>query len=262
MTRVAVVTGAARGIGAATVRALAAAGWDVVAVDSCRDDPRLPYALGTEAELRAVAAEPAADGRVTPLVADAADAAELADAVALAEHEHGALDAMIAAAGVIAGGVPLWEMPREQEEAVLEVDLRAVLTAARVAVPALLRRPQPRDARFIAVASTAATRGLPMLAAYGAAKAGVVGLVRALAAELRGSGVTANAVSPGATRTTMLEETARLYALDTPEWFAGQQPLERLLDPGEVAAMIAWVAGPAASGVTGAALAVDGGLSV
>ena len=262
MTRVAVVTGAARGIGAATVRALAAAGWDVVAVDSCRDDPRLPYALGTEAELRAVAAEPAADGRVTPLVADAADAAELADAVALAEHKNGALDAMIAAAGVIAGGVPLWEMPREQEEAVLEVDLRAVLTAARVAVPALLRRPQPRDARFIAVASTAATRGLPMLAAYGAAKAGVVGLVRALAAELRGSGVTANAVSPGATRTTMLEETARLYALDTPEWFAGQQPLERLLDPGEVAAMIAWVAGPAASGVTGAALAVDGGLSV
>ena len=116
--------------------------------------------------------------------------------------------------------------------------------------------------RFIAVASTAATRGLPMLAAYGAAKAGVVGLVRALAAELRGSGVTANAVNPGATRTTMLEETARLYALDTPEWFAGQQPLERLLDPGEVAAMIAWVAGPAASGVTGAALAVDGGLSV
>ena len=262
MTRVAVVTGAARGIGAATVRALAAHGWDVVAVDSCRDDPRLPYALGTEAELRAVAAKPAADGRVTPLVADAADAAELADAVALAEHEHGALDAMIAAAGVIAGGVPLWEMPREQEEAVLEVDLRAVLTAARVAVPALLRRPQPRDARFIAVASTAATRGLPMLAAYGAAKAGVVGLVRALAAELRGSGVTANAVNPGARRTTMLEETARLYALDTPEWFAGQQPLERLLDPGEVAAMIAWVAGPAASGVTGAALAVDGGLSV
>ena len=149
---------------------------------------------------------------MTAVVADAADAAELAEAVALAEQKHGALDAMIAAAGVIAGGVPLWEMPREQEEAVLDVDLRAVLTAARVAVPALLRRPQPRDARFIAVASTAATRGLPMLAAYTAAKAGVVGLVRALAAELRGAGVTANAVSPGSTRTAMLDESARLYA--------------------------------------------------
>jgi SDR family mycofactocin-dependent oxidoreductase len=260
VTRVAVVTGAARGIGAATVRALATDGWAVVAVDRCRDDPRLPYALGTEAELWAVATEAA--GPVTAVVADAADAAELAEAVGLAEQKHGALDAMIAAAGVIAGGVPLWEMPREQEEAVLDVDLGAVLTAARVAVPALLRRPQPRDARFIAVASTAATRGLPMLAAYTAAKAGVVGMVRALAAELRGTGVTANAVSPGSTRTAMLDESARLYALDSLEAFAAQQPLERLLEPSEVAAMIAWLAGPEASGVTGAALAVDGGLSL
>ena len=257
MTRVALVTGAARGIGAATVRALAADRWAVVAVDSCRDDPRLPYALGTEAELRAVAA----DVGVTPVVGDAANAAELAEAVRLAEVDHGPVDAMIAAAGVIAGGVPLWEMPQEQEEAVLEVDLRAVLTAARVAVPALLRHPQPRDGRFIAVASTAATRGLPMLAAYTAAKAGVVGLVRALAAELRGTGVTANAVSPGATRSAMLDESARLYALESPEEFASQQLLERLLDPSEVAAMIAWLAGPSASGVTGAALAVDAGLS-
>jgi NAD(P)-dependent dehydrogenase (short-subunit alcohol dehydrogenase family) len=101
-----------------------------------------------------------------------------------------------------------------------------------------------------------------MLAAYTAAKAGVVGLVRALAAELRGAGVTANAVSPGSTRTAMLDESARLYALDSAEAFAAQQPLDRLLDPSEVAAMIAWLAGPAASGVTGAALAVDAGLSV
>src|SRR6478609_6456174 len=145
MTRVAVVTGAARGIGAATVYALAADGWAVVAVDRCRDDPRLPYALGTEAELRAVVEQAADDGRVTPVVADAADAAELTEAIALAERKYGALDAMIAAAGVIAGGVPLWKMPQAQEEAVLEVDLRAVLTAGRIAVPALLRHPQPRD---------------------------------------------------------------------------------------------------------------------
>jgi SDR family mycofactocin-dependent oxidoreductase len=262
MTRVAVVTGAARGIGAATVRALAADGWAVVAVDRCKDDPRLPYALGTEAELLAVAAEAGDVGMVTPVVADAADTVELAQAIRLAERMHGELDAFIAAAGVIAGGVPLWEMPPEQEDAVLEIDLRAVMTGARIAVPALLRRPAPRDGRFIAVASTAATRGLPMLAAYSAAKAGVVGLVRALAAELHGTGVTANAVSPGATRTAMLDESARLYELESPEVFASQQPLERLLDPSEVAAMIAWLAGPKASGVTGDALAVDAGLSV
>ena len=97
----------------------------------------------------------------------------------------------------------------------LDVNLGGVLTAARVGVPALLRRPEPREGRFIAVASAAATRGLPMLAAYCAAKAGVTGLVRALAAELGGTGVTANAVSPGSTRTPILDESARLYGLES-----------------------------------------------
>jgi SDR family mycofactocin-dependent oxidoreductase len=260
MTRVAVVTGAARGIGAATVRALAADGWAVVAVDRCADDPRLPYSLGTRAELEAVAAS--GGERVEALPADAADDAAMAHAVAAAEDRFGGLDAMVAAAGVIAGGVPFWEVPREQEQAVLEVDLAAVLIAARVGVPALLRRSEPREGRFLAIASTAATRGLPMLAAYCAAKAGVVGMVRALAVELAGTGVTANAVSPGATDTQILRESARLYGLDSAEAFAGQQPLGRLIAPEEVAAMLAWLAGPASSAMTGAVVAVDGGLSL
>ena len=144
----------------------------------------------------------------------------------------------------------------------MEVNLGGVMTAARVGIPALLRRPEPRDGRFIAVASTAATRGLPMLAAYCAAKAGVVGFVRALAAELRATGVTANAVSPGSTRTAILHETARLYDLADGEAFADQQPIGRLIEPEEVAALIGWLAGPASSGVTGAAIPVDAGLSL
>ena len=109
---------------------------------------------------------------------------------------------------------------------------RARVTLARVAVPALLRRPAPRTGRFLAVASAAATRGLPMLAAYCAAKAGVAGLVRALAVELRGTGVTANAVSPGSTDTPVLAESAGLYGLPTPRTSPRQQPLGRLLEPG------------------------------
>lgn len=263
MSAVAVVTGAARGIGAAAVGALARDGWSVVAVDRCADDPRLPYALATEADLGAVVEScRAAGANVEPVVGDAGESATIGRAIAVAEDRFGGVDAVLSVAGVIAGGVPLWEMPEQQQQAVIETDLIAVMTAARVGVPALLRRPRPRCGRFIAVASTAAARGLPMLAAYCAAKAGVVGLVRALAGELRGTGITANTVSPGSTATSILDESARLYGLMSADAFAAQQPLERLVAPEEVAAMLAWLAGPASSAVTGADLAVDGGLSV
>jgi SDR family mycofactocin-dependent oxidoreductase len=262
MTRVAVVTGAGRGIGAATVEELAAEGWAVVAVDRCADDPRLPYRLATEHDLSEVV-ERAGDGaRVVPVVADACDASAMAGAVQLAEERFGGLDAMIAVAGVIAGGVPLWEMPAEQQEAVLDVNLLAVLVAARAAIPTMLRRPEPRAGRFLAVASVAATRGLPMLTAYCAAKAGVTGLVRALAAELRGTGVTANAVSPGSTATAILDESARLYGLESAEAFSMLQPLGRLITPREVALALAWLARPDTGAITGATVPVDGGLGL
>jgi SDR family mycofactocin-dependent oxidoreductase len=255
--RVALVTGAARGIGAATVTALAADGWCVVATDRCSDDPRLGYPMGTRAELDALQSD-----TVTTAVADTTDPVDLARVVALAESEYGGLDAALAVAGVVAGGVPLWEQDERELQAVLDVDLHGVIALARAAVPALLRRPAPRSGRFIAVSSAAATRGLPMLAAYCAAKAGVNGLVRGLAAELRGTGITASCVSPGSTRTPVLTESARLYDLADVEHFAEQHTLERLLEPEEVAAALLWLAGPHSSGVTGADVAVDGGLAL
>ena len=234
--RVAVVTGAARGIGAATVATLAAAGWKVVAVDRAADDPHVPYPMGQPEQLAAVAS--AGGDSVVAVQADVRDVDGLAKAVAAAEDRWGGVDAAVAVAGVVAGGRPAWEVPAEQERAVLDIDLGGVVNLARVAVPALLRRPEPRHGRFVAVASAAATKGLPMLAAYSAAKAGVAGFVRALAVELAGTGVTANAVSPGSTATAGLTESARLYGLPGPETFAAQQPVGRLLHPDEVAAFI------------------------
>jgi SDR family mycofactocin-dependent oxidoreductase len=264
MSRVAIVTGAARGIGAATVAALANEGWRVVAVDRGTDDPRLPYALGSAAELDAVVAtanHAAGEERVRAELADVTDAPAMAAAVARAD-EWGGLDAVVANAGVIAGGAPAWELPQDEEDAVVEVCLRGVMVAARVGIPALLRRPRPRAGRFVATASTASLRGLPGLAAYCAAKAGVSGFVRALGADLRGTGVTAAAVAPGSTDTPILAESARLYDLEGAPAFAPQQPIERLLDPAEIAATIAFLCGPAGAGITGTTLAVDGGLSI
>jgi SDR family mycofactocin-dependent oxidoreductase len=264
--RVAVVTGAARGIGAATVRELAAAGWSVLAVDRVQDDPDVPYPLATAADLAAVVAAAGrlagAQERVMAFTADVRDATALAAAVAEAETRWGGLDAAIGCAGVIAGGVHQWEVPPGQERAVLDIDLGGVLNLARAAVPALLRRPEPRSGRFLAVASAAATRGLPMLAAYCAAKAGVAGLIRALAVELGPTGVTANAVSPGSTATAMLDESARLYGLPGAADFASSQPAGRLLETDEIAAVLAFLAGPASGAMTGAVVPVDGGLAL
>lgn len=264
MSAVAVVTGAGRGIGAATVATLAEQGWRVLAVDRCEDDPHLPYALAGAGELNSVVAranEAAAAEVARARIADVTDLGAMEAVVARAE-EWGELDAIVANAGVIAGGAPAWEVPPEQERAVLGVCLDGVMVTARAGIPALLRRPAPRRGRFVATASAAATRGLPGLAAYCAAKAGVAGFVRALALDLRGTGVTANAIAPGSTRTPILEESARLYGLDGPEEFAAQVPLERLLEPEEPAALIAWLLGADSAGVTGAMLPVDAGLSI
>jgi SDR family mycofactocin-dependent oxidoreductase len=264
MSRVAVITGAGRGIGAATALALAADGWSLVLVDAPHgglgDELGLGYHLSTAADLDAVVA--AAGSSAVAHYADVRSTDALVAAVERATARFGGLDAAIACAGVIGGGVPQWEVPATTEQAVLDINLGGVLNLARAAVPALLRRPEPRSGRFIAVASAAASRGLPTIAAYCAAKAGVAGLIRSLAVELGPRGVTANAVSPGSTRTAMLAESARIYGLESVEYFAQQQPVQRLLVPAEVAAAIAFLAGAGSGGITGAVVPVDGGLAL
>lgn len=257
--RVAVVTGAARGIGAATVRRLASADWRVVAVDRCADDPRVGYPLASVADLKTVAAE--FPGAVLDVVADVQDHRALADAVELAVDRFGGLDAAVACAAVMAGGRPLWEIADAEWEALFSVGVTGVAALARAAVPAMLERPAPRSGRFVALASAAAHRGLWHLAGYNAAKHAVVGLVKGLAQDLRGTGITATAVSPGSTRTPMLDATAELYHLDSVETFAEHQPVDRLLDPDEVAAVVSWLCSADSSAVTGTVIHADGGFT-
>jgi SDR family mycofactocin-dependent oxidoreductase len=256
VTRVALVTGAARGIGAATVRALVAEGWAVVATDRCSDDPRLRYPMGTRVELEALASD-----MVVPFTADTTTPSDLAAAVALAEERFGGLDAALAVAGGISGGQPVWETGDAVWSTMLGVNVEGVWRLARSAVPALLARPTPRNGRFVAVASAGGTLGLPLLAAYSAAKHAVIGLTRSLAAELGPEGITVNAVAPGSTSTAMLDASAAIYGLDGTAEFASHHQLGRLVEPDEVAAALAWLCSADSSAVTGAVLAVDAGMT-
>jgi SDR family mycofactocin-dependent oxidoreductase len=173
----------------------------------------------------------------------------------------GGLDAALAVAGAIAGGPDAWEVSDELWDAMISINLEGPWRLARAAVPALLQRPAPRQGRFVAVASAGGLVGLPRLSAYCAAKAGVIGFVRALAAELGPHGITANAVAPGSTRTAMLDASAAVYDLDSPEEFAVHHLLARLLDPDEPAALLAWLCSTDSSAITGAVLPADAGMT-
>ncbi len=250
--RVAVITGGARGIGAATGIRLAGAGWKVALIDVADGSDALGYRLADSHDLeRAVAACVAAEStdpttdptgdRFIGLVADVRDQVALDRATAEAADRLGGIDAAVAAAGAIAGGPDTWHTGDATWDAMIGINLTGVFHLARSVVPHLLQRPEPRSGRFVAVASAASVDGLPRLSAYTAAKAGVAGLVRALAAELGPLGITANAVAPGSTRTSMLDASASVYDLASPEEFVIHQPIGRLLDPDEVAAAITWL---------------------
>ena len=257
---VALVTGAARGIGGATARRLAADGWSVALVDICRDIEPLRYAMSTRDDLDATVA--ACGEHAIGLVADVRSQADLDAAVAATVEHFGGLDAAVAAAGVVGGGDPAWKITEEAFQVNIDVNLTGVWRTAKATIPALLERPKPRRGRFVAIASAAGMRGNPTIADYTAAKHGVVGLVRSLALELGPRGVTVNAVAPGSTNTNILQASADLYGLDSTDEFAIHHTIGRNLQPEEIAAGVAWLCAPESGGVTGIVLPIDGGMTV
>lgn len=262
MSALAVVTGAARGIGAAVADRLAADGFDLVLVDVPAPDtvPGLTYPLATADELGATAERCRDRGRDVVTVACDVSAADAAAALTGAVDGR-PLTAAVAVAGVMAGEGPAWTQPDAAFHTDLAVNLFGVVNLARATVPMLLDAPVPARGRFVAVVSSAGTRGLPLLASYVAAKHAALGYVRALAADLAPHGVTANAVLPGSTRTALLDRTARVYGLDSAEGFTANQRIGRLLEPAEIAAAVGYLCSEAAGGVTGTAVAVDGGFT-
>jgi SDR family mycofactocin-dependent oxidoreductase len=266
-SRVALVTGAGRGQGRAEALRLARVGYDLILVDLCADIPAIAYPMATAEDLEETAATAAAAGsRVVARRADVRQHEDLSAAVAAGVDALGGLDAVVANAGVFAAA-PAWETTPEAWEAVLGVNLTGAWNTARVTVPLLLAR---GAGAMVFVASIAGLKGIENLGAYGASKHGVVGLMRALAADLAPRGVRVNAVCPTNVATPLLHH-EEMYRLFSPEDDgADQDGLLRAfasvnkipvpwVEAEDVAAAVAWLLSDDARFVTGAALPVDAG---
>jgi 3-oxoacyl-[acyl-carrier protein] reductase len=241
------ITGAGIGIGHATALAFARAGYHVAVTDVLEREGAATAAAIAEA-----------GGAAAFHRMDVTDTANVNAVVAAVEADHGALDCVVANAG-IARRAPIGEMTDRQWDETHEVNLKGVFRVARAALPAM--RARGRGA-IVALSSISGLLGWTEHAQYNASKAGVIGLVRGLAVEVGPDGVRVNAVVPGLIRTAQSLSVEHSLGPEGLERARGAIPLGRIGEPEDIADCIVFLASDAARYVTGQTLAVDGGLLV
>lgn len=243
----ALVTGGGSGVGRAIALTLARAGVDVTICGR------------REAELAKVAGE---NGRIHGIVADVTDEAAMAALYAQAEAARGPFDIVVANAGM-AGSTPAHKTTLADWQRTLDVNLTGAFLTVKPTLAGMAAR---KAGRIVFIASTAGLKGYAYVAPYVAAKHGVVGLMRALAAETAKSGVTVNAVCPGFVETDMLEESIQRIVEKTGRSaeqarasLASTNPQGRFIQPREIAEAVLWLCGDAAQSITGQAISISGG---
>lgn len=239
--KVVIVTGAASGIGEATARHFAADGATVVLVDR------------NLAKLEKVAGDLSSD-RTLAHVADVSDSSAVDDMISTTAKRFGRLDVLVNNAGVHAGGDPK-EITNDQWREVMATDVDGVFYGCRAALPHL----EKTKGCIVNTASVSGLGGDWGMSPYNAAKGAVVNLTRALAMDLGKNGVRINAVCPSLTRTGMTAD--MMDDKDLLAKFAERIPLGRVCEAKEIASVIAFLASDDASFMTGANVAVDGGVS-
>jgi NAD(P)-dependent dehydrogenase (short-subunit alcohol dehydrogenase family) len=258
--KVVFITGGARGLGRSFAITVAAEGADVAVTDICRDIPGRKIKLANRADLDGTVDEVRSKGRAAiGLVSDVRSKDELQAAIRSTIDRFGRIDVLVANAGIGAGFENAWDITEDNWDTVIDVNLKGAWLSAKLMAPHMIKR---GFGRIIFVSSQAGLKGYPGIAAYCAAKFGIIGLMKSLAIELAPYGINVNAVCPGSVDTEGNRGVAAEMGVTFEKMvsaFTSKQLISRVMRPEVIARSIVYLASSDGDFITGHALAIDGG---
>jgi len=258
--QVAIVTGAARGNGLATAKALASEGCNVVLTDICADIDTCPYPLSTKADLDAATKEVAAMGvKALAVVCDVRSDAAMQSMVEQVMKTFDRIDIAVANAG-ITSLVPVAEMDESTWDDTLDTHLKGTFLLCHHVVPHMI---SAHSGKVVAISSVGGQRGFGMGSHYCAAKHGILGFVKSLAMETADHNINVNAVAPGTVWTAMMQGLATHFGMEQEEakktFCEGHLFKDREITPNDIAQAVLWLCVPESRCVTGNLITVDSG---